>query len=219
MSGGLVALGLIATAAGVRTACYAFALILLPTLGVVGVVTFSRVLQCAIADYCYAIPNRAVARLLPRALARTGRVHAQRAAHATTDIQGVGGGHSQRFLTVAAMVALVTAVLLGSAVGLVAALVFHHPLVVAIVAGVLGAGATLTALINVQSSTWRREATRMLTESRAGRTQLKPRRFGLSQREPSLRISGCSIVIDMRDGFHNPACARSTGVCAAGGFC
>jgi hypothetical protein len=39
------------------------------------------------------------------------------------DIQGVGGGRSQRLLTIAAMVAPVTAVLLGSAVGLVAALI------------------------------------------------------------------------------------------------
>ena len=36
VSGGLVALGLIATAAGVRTAFYAFALILLPTLALIG---------------------------------------------------------------------------------------------------------------------------------------------------------------------------------------
>src|SRR6266516_6582265 len=36
VSGGLVALGLVATAAGVSTAFYAFALILLPTLALVG---------------------------------------------------------------------------------------------------------------------------------------------------------------------------------------
>ena len=55
VSGGLVALGLIATAAGVRTAFYAFALILLPTLAFVGLATFSRVLQSGIEDLGYAI--------------------------------------------------------------------------------------------------------------------------------------------------------------------
>jgi hypothetical protein len=45
VSGALVALGLIATAAGVSTAFHAFALILLPTLALVGLVTFNRVLQ------------------------------------------------------------------------------------------------------------------------------------------------------------------------------
>src|SRR5438552_16472979 len=51
---GLVALGLIATAAGVRTAFYAFALILLPTLVLVGLATFNRVLQSGIEDLGYA---------------------------------------------------------------------------------------------------------------------------------------------------------------------
>jgi hypothetical protein len=54
VSGGLVALGLIATAAGVSTAFYAFALILLPTLVLVGLVTFNRVLQAGIEDFGYA---------------------------------------------------------------------------------------------------------------------------------------------------------------------
>src|SRR5947199_3563515 len=45
VSGGLVALGLIATATSVGTAFYAFALVLLPTLAFIGLVTFERVLQ------------------------------------------------------------------------------------------------------------------------------------------------------------------------------
>jgi hypothetical protein len=51
---GLVAPGLIATAAGVRTAFYAFALIRLPTLVFVGLATFNRVLQSGIEDLGYA---------------------------------------------------------------------------------------------------------------------------------------------------------------------
>jgi hypothetical protein len=45
VSGGLIALGLIATASRVGTAFYAFGLVLLPTLAFTGLVTFERVLQ------------------------------------------------------------------------------------------------------------------------------------------------------------------------------
>jgi hypothetical protein len=60
LSGGLVALGLLATATHVGTAFYAFGLILLPTLAVLGLVTFQRTLQSGIEDYGYA---RRIARL------------------------------------------------------------------------------------------------------------------------------------------------------------
>jgi hypothetical protein len=50
-SGGLIALGLVATAAGVGTAFYAFGLVLLPTLAFVGLVTFERAVQIGLEDY------------------------------------------------------------------------------------------------------------------------------------------------------------------------
>ena len=54
VSGGVVALGLIATATRVGTAFYAFGLILLPTLTFVGFVTFERVMQSGMEDLEYA---------------------------------------------------------------------------------------------------------------------------------------------------------------------
>ena len=54
VSGGLVALGLVATATHVDTAFYVFGLILLPTLAFVGLVTFERGLQNGIEDRGYA---------------------------------------------------------------------------------------------------------------------------------------------------------------------
>src|SRR6476620_5323396 len=54
VSGGLVGLGLVATATGVGAVFFAFGLILLPTLAFVGMVTFSRALQSGIEDYNYA---------------------------------------------------------------------------------------------------------------------------------------------------------------------
>jgi hypothetical protein len=53
VSGGLVALGLIATATDVA-AFYAFGLLLLPTPAFVRLVTFDRALQSGIEDYGYA---------------------------------------------------------------------------------------------------------------------------------------------------------------------
>ena len=50
-SGGLIALGLVATATGVGTAFYAFGLVLLPTLAFVGLVTFERALQIGLEDH------------------------------------------------------------------------------------------------------------------------------------------------------------------------
>src|SRR3954468_19856034 len=49
--GGLIALGLMATAAHIGTAFYALALTLLPTLAFVGLVTFDRVLQIGLGAF------------------------------------------------------------------------------------------------------------------------------------------------------------------------
>ncbi|MFL6088310.1 MAG: hypothetical protein ACJ74F_35130 [Mycobacterium sp.] len=56
------------------------------------------------------------------------------------------------------MVGLVTAVLAGSAVGLLAAVVFDRLLFAAYLAGVLVAIALFAAMIRFQVSTWRRAA-------------------------------------------------------------
>ena len=54
VSGGLIALGLVATAAKTGVAFYMFGLILLPTLAFVGLATFHRVLQTGTEDLAYA---------------------------------------------------------------------------------------------------------------------------------------------------------------------
>ena len=55
VAGGLVALGLVATAAHVGTAFYAFGLVLLPTLTFLGLITFARAVQSGVEDYGYAV--------------------------------------------------------------------------------------------------------------------------------------------------------------------
>jgi hypothetical protein len=156
VSGGLVALGLIATASRVGTAFYAFGLVLLPTLALTGLMTFERVLQSGIEDLGYA---RRIAllrgyyfdeapELIPYMLSGPEQHRLQ--------VLGLGGGRWQAYRTAASMVAVITAVLAGSAVGLLAAIVSAHSLAAALVAGGTAAVATLAALMRRQGSAWKR---------------------------------------------------------------
>jgi hypothetical protein len=162
VSGGLVALGLIATAGGVGAAFYAFGLILLPTLAFVGLVTFDRVLQSGVEDHGY---TRRIARLrgyyFQYAPELAGYLLSVPAAERLR-MQGLQGAAWQGFLTVAGMVAVVTAVLAGSTAGLLAAVVSGHSLVAALVAGVLVAVTALVWLMRYQRSAWERVMTARL---------------------------------------------------------
>jgi hypothetical protein len=162
VSGGLIALGLIATAAGVGAAFYALGLILLPTLAFVGLVTFDRVLQSGIEDHGY---TRRIARLrgyyFQYAPELTGYLLSVPRAEQLR-MQGLRGGAWQGFLTVAGMVGVVTAVLAGSAAGLLAAVASGRSLVAALVAGVPVAIVVLVWLMRYQLSAWEQVSTARL---------------------------------------------------------
>jgi hypothetical protein len=156
VSGGLVALGLIATANRVGTAFYAFGLILLPTLTFVGFVTFERVMQSGMEDLEYA-----------RRIALLRGYYFDEAPELTSylmsvpgpeplDVLGLRAGRWQAFRTVAAMVAVITAVLAGSAIGLLTAVASEHSLAAALVAGGVVAIAALAAMMRLQESAWER---------------------------------------------------------------
>ncbi len=158
VSGGLVALGLVATASGIDSAFYAFALIVLPTLSFVGLVTFERALQSGVEDYGYA-KRIALLRgfyfehapeVTPYLLTvpEAERVH----------VQGLGGGRWQGFRTVAGMVCVITCVLFGSTIGLAVAVAFDHDLAPALVTGGAAALLALAALMRVHRAAWRRAA-------------------------------------------------------------
>jgi hypothetical protein len=163
VSGGLIALGLVATAAKTGAAFYMFGLIVLPTLAFVGLATFHRVLQSGIEDLGYA---RRIAQLrdyyfdhapeLARYLLNPAE---------SLPTPGLGIRLWQQFVTVAGMVAVITAVLAGSAGGLLAAVVSGHSLVAALVVGVVVAGAALTGLMRYQNSAWIRGTTASLFPS------------------------------------------------------
>jgi hypothetical protein len=162
ISGGLVALGLIATATHVGTAFYVFGLILLPTLVFVGLVTFERALQTGIEDLGYA---RRIAELrgyyfdvAPELAPYLLSVEEPERLH----VEGLRAGLWQGFLTVAGMVGVVTAVIAGSAVGLLASVASGHSLAAALGAGGVAGLAALAALVRYQHLTWRRAGSQAL---------------------------------------------------------
>jgi hypothetical protein len=156
VSGGLVALGLVAGATGAGSAFTAFGLVLLPTLFFLGVVTFERVLQSSIEDHFY---GRRIAQLRSYYFDRSpglARYMFSVPPEARLQVQGLQAHRGQDLLTVAGMVAVLTSVLAGSAVALLAAAVAHHSLVYALVFGVPAGVACLAVLLRAQHRRWAR---------------------------------------------------------------
>ena len=154
VSGGLVALGLIATATRTGAAFYAFGLVLLPTLAFVGLVTFERTLQSGIEDRGYA---RRIALLRGYYFDQAPELTPYLMSVPESErlrVMGLSGGRWQGFRTVAGMVAVITAVLAGSAVGLLAAVATDHALVLALISGGAVAAAALAASMHYQRSAW-----------------------------------------------------------------
>jgi hypothetical protein len=159
VSGGLVALGLVATASSVGTAFYAFGLVLLPTLAFVGLVTFERVLQSGVEDHGY---GRRIALLRGFYFDNAPEIAPYLLSVPPSErlrVQGLGGGRWQGFRTVAGMVAVITAVLAGSTASLAAIEISDHSLAAALTAGAVVALASLVALMRFQRASWARAAT------------------------------------------------------------
>ena len=153
VSAGLVALGLIATATRIGTAFYAFGLILLSTLSFMGFVTCDRVLQSGIEELHYA---ERIARLrayyfdfAPELTHYLASVPPSR----RLAILGLRSGYWPAFRTTAGMIGVVTAVLTGSAAGLLATIAAGHSAVAGFAGGVVGV-AVLMTLMWFQYSAW-----------------------------------------------------------------
>jgi hypothetical protein len=163
VSGGVVALGLVATASSLGSAFYAFGLVLLPTLAFIGLVTFGRTLQSSREDSEYA---RRIALLrsfyfehAPEIAPYLPRIPpAERLL-----MEQVPGDRWQGFRTVAGMTAVITAVLAGSTAALAAILIFDHSLAAALIAGTVVALPALIAMIRHQDLAWQRAAAEPLT--------------------------------------------------------
>src|SRR4051794_23350443 len=111
-SGGLVALGLLATAAHIGTAFYAVALTLLPTMAFVGLVTFERVLQNGLEDFGYAARIARIRGFYFEHAPELDGYMLSVPAEGRVAIQGLPHRNRwQRFLTAAWMTAVITSVL------------------------------------------------------------------------------------------------------------
>jgi hypothetical protein len=154
VSGGLIALGLVATATQLGTTFYAFGLVLLPLLAFVGVVSFARTLQSGIEDWGYA---RRIARLrayyfdqAPELLPYMLSVPEKERLSAL----GLPRSRWQGWRSIAGMVAVITAALAGSAAGLLAAVASNHSLAAALPAGAAVAIANVWTLMHRQNAIW-----------------------------------------------------------------
>jgi hypothetical protein len=162
VSGGLVALGLVATASSLGAAFYGFGLVLLPTLVFVGFVTFGRALQSSIEDTEY---MRRIALLRDYYFEHAPEIAPYLLSVPRAErllMQRVPGDRWQGYRTVAGMVAVITAVLAGSTAALAAILIFDHSLAAAVISGTLVAGPTMIGMIRYQDSAWERAATEPL---------------------------------------------------------
>jgi hypothetical protein len=175
-SGGMIALGLVATATGVGTAFYAFGLVLLPTLAFVGLVTFERAVQIGLEDY---LLMRRIALLreyyfheAPELQQYLVNVPLSEVLTAGSLLAGRAQFGGQSLRTVAGMVGVITAVLAGATAGLVAIAASSHSLAAALISSVVVALAAMTALMRFQVRAYRRaQAGRLLADLDSGDAQ------------------------------------------------
>jgi len=144
LSANLVALALIGQVSRLGPAFHAFALILLPVLGFVGVVTFKRLVQSSVEDIAYA---QRIGRLRDFYLSVVPELEPHllvvRGSHAAALLHGrrLGPSGWQLALTTAGMVAVVNSVLIGACAGLVLQTVGLHSLAITLAAGAAVAAA------------------------------------------------------------------------------
>jgi hypothetical protein len=159
-SGGLIALGLVATATRVGTAFYAFGLVLLPTLAFIGLVTFERALQTGIEDYLLARRISLLREYYFREAPELGQYLVN-----VPPLEAFSAGRWQVFRSVAGMVGVITAVFTGATAGLIAAVASSHSLAAALSSGIVAGLAAIVLLMRSQDSAFRRAgATPLLAE-------------------------------------------------------
>jgi hypothetical protein len=154
VSGGLIALGLVATATRLGAAFYAFGLVLLPLLAFVGVVSFERALQSGIEDWGYA---RRIAGLRAYYFDQAPELLPYMLSVPETErlaVLGLPRSRWQGWRSIAGMVAVITAALAGSAAGLLVAVASKHSLAAALPAGAAVGIAIVWALMRRQVAAW-----------------------------------------------------------------
>jgi hypothetical protein len=145
LSGNLIALAFVGQTSRLGAAFYAFALILLPVLAFVGVVTFLRLVQSSIEDLAYAhriaLLRSFYLRVAPELEPYLVAVSGTRAA-APFDGEKLAPSAWQLTLTAAGMVAVVNSVVVAACAGLLLEAAGVHSLAISVAVGaVIGAAA------------------------------------------------------------------------------
>ena len=146
LSSNLIALAFIGQMSRLGEAFYTFALILLPVLAFVGVVTFRRLVQSSIEDIAYAqriaLLRRFYLDVSPELEPYLVVVRGARSAAVPFDGKGPAPSAWQLTLTAAGMVAVVNSVVVAACAGLVLRAAGVHSLAIPVALGaVIGAGA------------------------------------------------------------------------------
>jgi hypothetical protein len=124
VSSTLIALAFVGQISRLGTAFFAFALVLLPTLFFLGLVTFERAMQLGVEDYIYAVGMSRIrhfyVEMVPQAEKYfVGSIHDDFSTTMAPTVFGMRVGLAwQSFLTVAGAIAMVNSVILGAFAGL-----------------------------------------------------------------------------------------------------
>ena len=149
VSSTLVGLGFIAQVSEVGDVFDVFALTVLPTLYVLGVFTFVRLVETSVEDILY---GRAINRIRSYYLQRTGTESRWFVLGGYDDPlgvirnMGIKPNRMQLYFTSAMMIAVINSVVGGSAVAIAAGAIADPPLGIAVAAGAVAAIASLFAL-------------------------------------------------------------------------
>jgi hypothetical protein len=159
VSSALVGLGLTAQVSSAGTVFRIFALVTLPTLFVLGVFTFVRLVELGIEDF---LLGRAINRIRHYYLEHAGETAPYFMLSGNDDAAGVLGNMGmapspwQLYFTAAIAVAVVDAVIGGAAVAIAVGIAFGTPLAVAVLIGAVAALIAIGAAVRFQHT--RREA-------------------------------------------------------------
>ena len=159
VSGALIAIAFTGQVSRMGTAFFVFSLVLLPSLFLMGLITFERVLQSGIEDLTYA---RGIARIRHLYLEYAPQLRpyfilsADDERRRSTLKVGLHPSWWQVLLTTAGMIAAINSVLLGVFVGLLLSALFTFPLLVCTSAGVVTFLVSFSIHQRYQWGQWRR---------------------------------------------------------------
>jgi len=155
VTGGMIALGLIATATHLTTAFYVLGVILLSVLSVIGLTTFDWVLQSGIEDHRYAARIEQLRACYLEFAPELSRYLASVSSSRQLAVHGSRDPRVRVFRTAAAMIGLVTAVIAGGAAAMFDEAVFGRSLIHGFTTYGLVSVAVLATLAWFQHRAWK----------------------------------------------------------------